>query len=95
MTPVQRLEIIIAGPHASRVTRFLESHGLTGWTRVAGVTGAGERGLQLDDELTGVSSNQLIVAAAPPEDVAPILTELHALLRHCGGVCLVSEAHWL
>ncbi len=95
MIPVKRLEIVIDAPHGGRVTELLARHGLGGWTLLRGATGAGERGLQRDDELTGVSGNHLILTTCPPERLQSLLEELRALLVQCGGMCLVSDACWL
>jgi hypothetical protein len=95
MIPVKRLEIVVDAPHGSQVTDVLARHGLGGWSIVRNVTGSGERGSQLDDELTGVSSNLLIVSTCPPETLAPLMEDLRTVLRRSGGMCLVSDAHWL
>jgi len=95
MIPVKRLEIVIDAPHSGRVTELLARNGLRGWTLLRGATGAGERGRQFDDELTGVSSNHLILTTCPPERLDSVLEELRALLIQCGGICLVSDASWL
>ena len=95
MIPVKRLEIVVDAPHSRHVTRLLESHGLTGWTLLRNVTGSGERGRQLADELTGVSSNHLILCACQPEVFETLMEELRALLVRTGGMCLISDAQWL
>lgn len=95
MIPVQRLEIVVDAPHGERVTELLQRHGLSGWTVLRGVSGAGERGVQYDDDVTGVSTNHLILTTCPPEELDALLTDLRALLTLCGGICLVSDAHWL
>lgn len=95
MIPVKRLEIVVAAAHAERVTRLLERHGVTGWTRVRGVSGAGERGRQLSDEITEVSSNDLILTACSAEQLTAVVEELRTLLTGHGGICLVTDAQWL
>ena len=95
MIPVKRLEIVIDAPHSTRVTELLSRLGLRGWTLLRGAAGAGERGRQFDDELTGVSSNHLILTTCPPDRLESLLEELRPLLVQCGGICLVSDAHWL
>ncbi|MCB9896538.1 MAG: DUF190 domain-containing protein [Planctomycetes bacterium] len=95
MIPVKRLEIVIDAPHAESITRLLGRHGLSGWTQMRGASGAGERGRRLADEITGVSSNHVIVTTCPPERLDELLEELRALLVRHGGMCLVSDALWL
>ncbi len=95
MIPVKRVEIVIDALHSVDVTRLLARRGLAGWTLLRGASGAGERGVQLDDELTGVSSNHLIVTTCPPAELDGLLEGLRALLARYGGMCLVSDALWL
>ena len=95
MIPVKRLEIVVAAPHSERVTDLLGRHGLTGWTLLRGASGAGERGRQHGDEITGVSSNHLVLTTCPPESLEALLEELRPILTRCGGMCLVSDATWL
>jgi len=93
--PVKRLEIVIDAPHSARITEVLQRHGLTGWSVLRNVTGSGERGRQLGDELTGVSSNHLILTTCSPEALGPLIEDLRELLVRAGGMCLVSDASWL
>ena len=95
MIPVRRLEIVVDAPHAERVLEVLSRHGITAWTLVRGVTGAGERGLQHGDGITEVSSNHLIVTTCPPEVLEALAEDLRSLLALVGGMCLVSDALWL
>jgi len=95
MIPVKRLEIVVDAPHSERVTSLLTRHGVTGWTMLRGAAGSGERGQQLGDEITGVSSNHLILSACPAAVLDQLIGELRALLTRIGGICLVSDANWL
>lgn len=95
MIPVKRLEIVVDAPHGGRITELLASHGLMGWTLIRGATGAGDRGLQHGDEITGVSSNHLIITTCPPDKLPVLLEDLRVLLSRYGGMCLVSDSQWL
>jgi hypothetical protein len=95
MTPVKRLEIVVDVPHSVHVTDVLARHGLTGWSIVRNVTGAGERGHQFGDDLTGVSSNHMIVTTCAEGELPSLAEDLRRLLDRIGGICLVSDAHWL
>lgn len=95
MIPVKRLEIVIDAPLSERVTKLLARHGLTGWTVLRGATGEGDSGSRFADELTGVSNNHVILSTCPPESLAALMEDMRGLLERFGGVCLVSDAHWL
>jgi hypothetical protein len=93
--PVKRLEIVIDAPYSDRVTRLLQRHEVGGWTLVRGASGSGERGERLGDEITGVSNNNVILSTCRPEQLDALLADLRGVLKRYGGVCLVSDAHWL
>lgn len=95
MIPVKRLEVVIDAVHSREVTDALARHGLRGWTLLRGAVGDGERGRQHGDEVTGVSSNHLLVTTCPPEAIDDLIADLRVLLERYGGMCLVSDAHWL
>jgi len=95
MIAVKRLEIVVDALHGERITDLLGRHGLTGWTLVRGAKGAGERGRQHADEITGVSSNHLIITTCPPDRLDALLEDLRGMLERYGGMCLVSDASWL
>jgi PII-like signaling protein len=95
MIPVKRLEIVVDAPYSTRIVSVLQRHGLTGWSILRNVTGSGERGSQWGDEITGVSSNNMIVTTCPPEALDALMGDLSTLLTRAGGICLVSDALWL
>ncbi len=95
MEPVCRIEIVIDAPHVRQVIAVLERHGLTGYSLIRGVTGSGERGRQLGDELTSVSSNSYLLTTCPPDRLEALADDLRPLLAQVGGMCLVSEARAL
>ena len=95
METVHRIEIVVDSPHTRPVLELLRSHGLDGYTLIRGASGSGERGLQLGDEITGVSNNSYVLTTCRPEQLDAFTSELRPLLRRFGGICLVSEARWL
>lgn len=95
MKNVERIEVVIDALHAPLVVEVLERHGLTGWTQLRVAAGSGERGVRRDDELSGASTNSLLITTCPSERIQALAEDLRPLLRRYGGVCLVSEARWL
>ena len=95
MQTVKRIEIVVDALHARRVIEALRAQGLEGYTLIRGVSGSGERGAQLGDDITGVSNNNYILTTCPPEKLDAVTAALRPLLRRFGGVCLVSDARWL
>jgi hypothetical protein len=92
---VKRIEIVIDALQAQAVVSVLDRHGLTGWTRLRVEAGVGERGERRGDELSGASSNTLLVTTCAPGALTALIEDLRPMLRRLGGVCLVSDAFWL
>ncbi len=95
MIPVKRLEIVVDGLQSERVTELLAKRGLTGWTMLRGASGTGDRGVQPSDGIARGTSNSLILTTCEPEQLEGVIEELRELLSRYGGMCLVSDAHWL
>jgi len=92
---IHRIEIVVDAPHSARALKILAKHGLEGWSLFRGVSGSGERGAQFGDDITGVNNNHYILTTCPPEKLDEIAAALRPLLRRVGGICLISDAHWL
>lgn len=96
MKPCKRIEIIIEAPQAQRLTEALRVLGTTGFTLIPDVRGSGDRGERRADELSGDSSNCLILIACENQAMVDTIVEaVRPLLSRCGGICLVSDALWL
>ncbi len=96
MKPCKRIEIVIETPMVQTLTAELRRAGAPGYTLVPEVRGAGDRGERRADELSGDSSNCLIVIACDNlATVDTILEAVRPLLSRSGGICLVSDAQWL
>jgi nitrogen regulatory protein PII len=95
MKSVHRIEIVVDAPHSERVIELLEKRGIRAYTLIRGVSGAGERGRRLGDEITGISNNNYILTTCRPEELETVTAALRPLLERVGGMCLVSEARWL
>lgn len=88
MKRIERIEIVVDAYHVREITRALQKHGVPGWSVVRDVTGAGNRGNQLADEITGVSSNHMILTTVEPELVDAIAATVGPLLDRFGGVMI-------
>jgi len=96
MKNCKRIEIVIETPMVQKLTDTLNQIGSPGYTLIPDVRGSGDRGVRRADELSGDSSNCLIVIACDnPTIIEKILEAVRPLLSRSGGICLVSEALWL
>lgn len=95
MIPTKRLEIVTDTHSMREVCRALETLGASGYTVLPATGGRGDRGRRDGDELSGVFENSLLITACPEAELGPLLEAIRPLLRERGGMCLVSDAHWL
>ncbi|CAN5910023.1 hypothetical protein BH11VER1_BH11VER1_09910 [soil metagenome] len=95
MTPVKRIEIIIDAPEVPSLLAILRENGVSGYSVISPITGAGERGERNNDEPGGGSGNACILTAVPPEKVTALIEAVRPILKRRGGVFLVSDALWV
>ncbi len=96
MKACKRIEIVIEHPLAPRLAKLLSDLGVPGYTMIDGASGAGDRGTRRADELTGVSANSVFIIACDDESlVKEIIEGIRPMLSTSGGICLVSDAHWV
>jgi len=91
----RRIEILVDAPLVRRITAAAEAAGVTGYTLLPTLGGAGHGGRWSDDQLTGAEAKVLFVtitndakAAALTDAVAPLL-ESHGLILVSGVVDVV------
>ncbi len=92
MKVVKRLDIIVNHRLHEQVLEALRSAGVTDFSMVTGVSGRGDRGLALADDLSEAGGNTMIITTVAPEDLDALLPTLRQLLSTYGGACLVSDA---
>ena len=95
MQQVKRFEIIIDTPEVPALLAVLRAQGVSGYTVFGSVTGAGDRGERRNDEPGGGSGNTCILTATPPEKAIALIEAVRPILKRRGGICLVSDAHWV
>lgn len=95
MIPVKRVEIVADALELENIVRELDRVGVSGYTVIRNVTGAGERGLRRGDDLTDVFANRLVIVACEEEKLDALVEAIRPILARFGGVCLVSDAMWL
>ena len=92
---MKRLEIVVDTLHLTRVIERLREAGASGYTVLPNVAGYGDRGDQRADDVSGVSTNAYILVAVSIEHTETVLAAMRPLLQSYGGICLVSDCHWL
>jgi nitrogen regulatory protein PII len=96
MKPCKRIEIVIETAMVETLTGLLQKLGAPGYTLLQDAKGAGDRGVRRADQLSGDSSNSvLLIACDDAKIVQDIVEGVRPLLVRSGGICLVSDAQWL
>jgi hypothetical protein len=93
----RKIEILVDAPLVRRVVAAAEEAGVTGYTLLPALGGAGHGGRWSDDQVTGAEAKMLFVtitgegkAAALTDALAPLL-ESHGLLLVSGIVDVVRS----
>ena len=95
MRPIKRLEIVIDAAHAPELLEVLQAAKVPGYTVLPDVHGMGDRGERTGEKITNVFGNSMVIVACEPETADRITERVRPLLRKLGGICLVSDAHWV
>jgi nitrogen regulatory protein PII len=95
MIKMKKVEIIVEALETENITNILETIGVSGFTILNDISGRGERGNRLADELTDVFKNKYIITICEENKVSKIVESVRPILKKVGGVCLVSDVHWV
>jgi nitrogen regulatory protein PII len=95
MQAYKKVEIIIPRLESKHLIRLLDKHSINGYSYLEGVKGRGDRGLQDGQGLSQAFSNAYFIIACSEAELEKITESLRDLLEDVGGICLVSDVHWL
>ncbi|MFT4614009.1 MAG: nitrogen regulatory protein PII [Bacteroidia bacterium] len=96
MKPCKRIEIVIETPLVPSLIKQLRELDVPGYTVIPEVQGAGDRGVRRANELSGESSNSVVLIACDDQAIVDeVLEGVRGLIHRSGGICLVSDALWL
>ena len=96
MKPCKRIEIVIETPLVPSLVALLKELDVPGYTLIPDIRGSGDRGIRRADDLSGESSNSVVlIACDDPAIVESLLESVRPLIKRSGGICLLSDAHWL
>lgn len=95
MTPCKKLEIVIGEVYLEKLLAIIQHENAPGFSVVPGVRGAGDRGEQKGDALTGLFVNCLVIVVCDEEMVSALTPKITPLLKRYGGICLCSDVEQL
>jgi len=94
-TTCKRIELAIAKAHLRIFARVFETAGVTGWTALKTVGGAGTSGVWREDQLTGAEDHIVLIAIADEKAVEHVLEKISRLFERYPGIVSVSEVQVL
>jgi hypothetical protein len=68
---------------------------VSGYTVIEDTSGKGDRGVSCSDLDCVFSSRYILTVCTDEQQLNMLLEKLTPLLKKVGGICLVSEAHWI
>jgi nitrogen regulatory protein PII len=95
MSPVKRIEIVVAEFVLPDLFAILKRRQTNGYTVATGLSGRGDRGVQTGEGAVGEFANASVIIACNETAVGDLLDDVRKLLKRYGGICLVSDAMWL
>jgi nitrogen regulatory protein PII len=95
MQTVKKVEIVINSLHTESALKILESLKVSGYTVIEDTSGKGDRGVSCSDLDCVFSSRYILTVCTDEQQLNMLLEKLTPLLKKVGGICLVSEAHWI
>jgi nitrogen regulatory protein PII len=96
MMPCKRIEIVVEQTLANRLAETLDMLGVSGYTLIGNASGSGDRGMRRADEPTGTMTNCIFIIASDDDILTERIVEhIRPILGTSGGMCLVSNAHWV
>lgn len=95
MQAAKKVEIICDSVEVNNLIKILESAGVTGYTIIRDVIGKGGRGVRRGDELTDVFKNSMVITVCDAAQIPVLVEAIRPVLKRFGGVCLVSDAHYV
>lgn len=94
-TRCKRVELAIASTHLPLFARVFETAGVTGWTALKTVGGAGTSGVWREDQLTGADDHLVVIALMDEAAAGRVLERIRKLFERYPGIVSVSDAEVL
>lgn len=89
--PKKKIEIVAEEAVLPEILDRLARHGARGHTILHGVSGQGNRGVRMDDHVTGVGGNVHVMAIVDAARADAIVAACHDALAHYAGIVCVSD----
>lgn len=95
MILMKRFEIVIGIEQFEQLIEILEKSGIRGYTVIRNAGGYGSRGTRNPDDVLMADENVSVILACHADEAQKLLDELRPARKGLGGMCLVSDCHWI
>ncbi|WP_256207721.1 DUF190 domain-containing protein [Nitrosomonas sp. Nm166] len=92
---MKRFEIVTGIEQLEQLIELLERSGVSGYTVIKNTGGYGSRGVRNPDDVLMADENVSVILACHADEAQKLLAELRPAKKDLGGICLVSDCHWI
>ena len=87
----KKIEIIVESVYINRLLTLLKNEGITGYTIIRDIEGAGGHGLKTADDVTDVFSNNYLFLVCEQSTYENLEDKIRNFIKKFGGKCIVSD----
>lgn len=95
MKKMKKVEVIIESIYLNRLLDLFAESGVTGYTIIRGIEGAGSHGLKTADEANDLLSNTYIFTLCEEEKFEKMIEKIRSFIKKYGGKCIISDTQVL
>lgn len=92
---IKRIEIITDSVYQKKLVELIDLTGVSGYTVLRDVAGKGLQGHKDGHGIAGGYKNCMIIVYCSVEEAHKVVDSIKNLILTYGGVCVVSDAHWV
>ncbi len=89
----RRIEVLVDAPLARRIVALAASVGVTRYTLMPTLGGAGEGGAWADDQISGAQAKVMFLAVTTQETADNLIDALTPLLESHGLILMISDVN--
>jgi nitrogen regulatory protein P-II 1 len=92
---MKRIEIVIEEESLGDLLGLFRSVDVRGYTFMKHAGGLGTRGERRPDDYALQEKNAVVILACEENQAERVITALRPRLKDFGGMCLISDCHWV
>jgi nitrogen regulatory protein PII len=92
---IKKIEIVTDMAYLKKITSLIDDHGNYGYTIIKDISGKGGRGHKDGHGVSSGFKNCYFFMFCEEIDAKKIIELLKPYLKKFGGICTVSDSHWV